>query len=319
MAFFARLAELERDRTPFAIATVVARHSPVSSHVGDRALILANGTMDGFVGGACARDVVRREALRAIRSGRPRVLRIRPEGSRGDVDDADDGAIVVPMGCASGGAVDVYIEPHVPLRRLLVVGDTGVADALARIAAQMPYDVVRVVAAEELDDIDAVAGVHPIALAALHDLLDAEGPDGRARLTAVVASQGHYDVEALEALLATEPAFVGLVASRRRAAAVTTVLARRGVTAERLATIHAPVGLDLGARAPGDVAIAIMAEIVSATVSAPLPDDLLEAQVGVDPVCGMEVDVESARYRLERDGRTYVFCSSGCQASFVPA
>ena len=69
MAFFARLAELERAHVPFAVATVVGRRAPVSAHLGDRALILADGTMEGFVGGSCSRDLVRREALRAIREG----------------------------------------------------------------------------------------------------------------------------------------------------------------------------------------------------------------------------------------------------------
>lgn len=316
---FARLAELERARLPFALATVVARRSPVSSHVGDRALILANGTMDGFVGGSCSRDIVRREAVRAIRDGRPRLLHIRPDG--GDADAGDDGGIVVPMGCASGGSVDVYIEPHLPLRRLVVIGDTGVADAVARVAAQVPYDVVRVVDAGELDALDAVAGVHPIALGALGEFLDAERrtvPAPSGGLVAVVASQGHYDEETLEALLAAEPAYVGLVASRRRSAEVAATLACRGVAAERIATIRAPAGLDLSARTPGDVAIAILAEVVRATTVA---DDAGEtpADVGIDPVCGMEVALDDARHRVEHDGRIYVFCGAGCKAAFVPA
>jgi xanthine dehydrogenase accessory factor len=319
MAFFARLAELERERIPFALATVVARRSPVSSHVGDRALVLANGTMNGFVGGACSRDIVRREALRAIRSGRPRLLQIRPPDDSGEVTNA--AAIVVPMGCASGGSVDVYIEPHVPLRRLIVVGDTGVADALARVAAQVPYDVVRVVAAGELDALDAVAGVHPIALGALDDFLDAERRAGRGGLVAVVASQGHYDEETLELLLAAEPAFLGLVASRRRAAEVATALERRGIAAERVATVRAPAGLDLGARSPGEVAISILAEIVGAMPADAAAAEPIETtvRVGIDPVCGMEVELETARFRREHDGRTYVFCCAGCRDAFVPA
>jgi xanthine dehydrogenase accessory factor len=318
MAFFARLAELERERIAFAIATVVARRSPVSSHVGDRALILASGAMDGFVGGACARDVVRREALRAIRTGRSRLLKIRPAGGASDDETVGD-ELVAPMGCVSGGSVDVFIEAHLPLRRLIVVGDTDVADALARVAAQVPYDVVRVVEAGELDDIDAVAGVRPIALAALGDLLHADGAEACSRAIAVVASQGHYDEDALEALLAVQPAFVGLLASLRRTAEVAATLTLRGVAADQLATIHAPVGLDLGARAPGDVAIAILAEIVRATTALLLPAETVEVRVGIDPVCGMEVDLATARYRLERDGNAYVFCCAGCQAQFVPA
>ncbi len=215
----------------------------------------------------------------------------------------------------------MYIEPHVPLRRLIVVGDTGVADALARIAAQMPYDVVRVVEAGQLDELDALAGVHPIALGALTGFLETEQRAARRDFIAVVASQGHYDEDALEALLAAEPAFIGLVASRRRMADVAAVLERRGVGADRIATIRAPAGLDLGARSPSEVAISILAEIVGATAGEVASAEPSETTipVGIDPVCGMEVELETARYRREHDGRTYVFCCAGCRDAFVPA
>src|ERR1700761_1881057 len=137
MSYYARLAELDRERAIFALAAVVARRAPVSSHLGDRALVFADGRMEGFVGGSCSRDIVRREAVRAIRSGQPRLVQIRPDA--GDAAPAD-ARNVVAMGCASEGAVDVYIEPHVPHPLLVVVGDTPVAGALARIASQISYD-----------------------------------------------------------------------------------------------------------------------------------------------------------------------------------
>ncbi|BDE06553.1 hypothetical protein WPS_18290 [Vulcanimicrobium alpinum] len=297
MSSFACLAALERDRTPFAIQTVVWRSVPVSSHVADSAIVQCNGTMEGFVGGACSREIVRREAMRSIADGRPRLLRIRPERSGEDAVERD-GTLIVPMGCASGGAVDVFIEPHLPLRRLIVVGDTAVAEALARIAAQVPYDVVRVVAAEELDDIDAVERVRPIALGALPDLLALDTPAG-GPLLAVVASQGHYDEEALATRLAAEPHFVGVVASRRRAAELRAALAARGASDEDLARVRAPVGLDLQARTPGTVAIAILAELVGVTAES-TPVDAAVA-VGIDPLCGMEVALAEARFRSEHD------------------
>jgi xanthine dehydrogenase accessory factor len=180
---------------------------------------------------------------------------------------------------------------------------------------------VRVVEAAELDELDAVPGVHALGLAQLDNFLHDERRAGRTGLLAVVASQGHYDEDALQTLLANETAFVGLVASRRRSAEVAAVLAMRGVAADRVTAIRAPAGLDLGARAPGDVAISILAELVS--TSAALDAMVLPAapldEVGIDPVCGMEVSLTDARYRLEHDGRTYVFCCAGCQASFVPA
>jgi xanthine dehydrogenase accessory factor len=312
---FGRLAELERERASFALATVVARRAPVSSHLGDRAIVLADGRIEGFVGGSCSRDIVRREALRTLRSSLPRLVQIRSDAASADAR-TDDDCIVVAMGCASEGSVDVYIEPHLPHPRLLVVGDTPVADALARIAAQIPYDVVRVVLDAELAALPPIPQVRTIALESLERHLDDAGSDERAQLVAVVASQGHYDEAALAPLLAAEPAFVGLLASRRRADAVKSVLASQGVTPERLALLQAPVGLDIGARTPGDVAISVVAQIVAASPR-PRNADAAEPATAFDPVCGMEVELPTAAHRMEHHGRTYVFCCAGCRASFA--
>jgi xanthine dehydrogenase accessory factor len=213
--------------------------------------------------------------------------------------------------------VDVYIEPHVPRPRLLVAGDTPVADALARIAAEIPYDVVRVVLAAELAALRPNPHVRAIALEDLARHLDDAGSDARAQLVAVVASQGHYDEAALAPLLAARPAFVGLLASRRRTAAVKAVLAEQGVAPEALDKIRAPVGLDIHARTPGDVAISIVAQIVAATPSPAPHAKTAEPATATDPVCGMEVDVATALHRLEHAGRTVFFCCAGCRASFA--
>ncbi len=317
MPQYDRLAELEREGASFAVATVVARRAPVSSHLGDRAIVLAGGRIEGFVGGSCSRDIVRREALRALRSGQPRLVQIRPDATGADTQTGDD-CVTVAMGCASEGAVDVYIEPHLPHRRLLVVGDTPVADALARIAAQIPYDVVRVVLEAELGTLAPIPNLHAIALEALARHLDDAGADQRAQLVAVVASQGHYDEAALAPLLRAEPAFVGLLASRRRAEAVKAVLAAEGVAANLLETLHAPVGLDIGARTPGDVAISIVAAIVAAAPRLRIARAVEEPEVSAfDPVCGMEVEIATALHRIEHGGRTHVFCGAGCRASFA--
>jgi len=354
--FFDRLAKLEREHASFAIATVVARRSPVSSHLGDRALVFADGHMEGFVGGSCARDIVRREALAALRSRHPVLLQIRNAAQVATQPASGDGAsaaaccehdddsvqrrssdqpgqtstelIVIPMSCASEGAVDIYIEPRVPLRRLVVVGFTPVAEALAQTATALEYNVVRVVITDELRDLGDAPGARVIPLTALRDFVAALDPIERESLVAVVASQGHYDELALEALAPFDLAFTGLLASRRRAATVLGVLAQQGVGPERLAMIRNPVGLDIGARSPGEVAISILAEIIAnapATAHG-VPGEVLAAHgapdpgagaVAIDPVCAMEVETTGALYTLDRDGRTYFFCCAGCRASFA--
>jgi xanthine dehydrogenase accessory factor len=312
--FFERVAELRRARAAFAVATVVARRAPVSSHLGDRAIVHRSGRMEGFVGGACSRDIVRREALRAIRTGQPRLVQIVPDPPDGD--DADPDRIVVPMGCASEGAVDVYIEPHLTPRRLIVVGFTPVAEMLARIAATLEYDVTRIVAADELADVDPLTGVRIAPIERLPERLAAIEAPERARLVAVVASQGRYDEAALEALLPLDVAFVGLLASRRRATQIKGILAQGGADAAALTRLRNPVGLDIGARTPGDVAVSILAAIVADT------RDRVRREPGVDatpleqdPVCGMEVD--AAALSIDHRGRRYAFCSAHCRQAFL--
>jgi xanthine dehydrogenase accessory factor len=251
---------------PYAIATVVVRRSPVSAHLGDRATIRADGRMEGFVGGSCSRDIVRRQGLDAIHTGRARLVQIRPEpGAVHDSENAE--TVIVPMGCASEGAVDVYIEPHLPARTLLIVGHTPVAHELARLGSVLDgFYVQRVLENDELGDLPGNESSSAIAIESLAGYLAALGAQ-RSRLVAIVASQGHYDERALSTLLSGESqAFVGLLASRKRADSVFGALEQEGVAREALSTVHNPVGLDIGARTPSEVAVSILAEVIAACV-----------------------------------------------------
>lgn len=297
----------------FAIATVVARRSPVSSHLGDRAIVFADGRIVGFVGGACARDVVRRHALDVMRTGKPRLLQIRPDAQPG----GDAELAIVPMSCASEGSVDIYIEPHGRRPRLLVAGFTPVADGLTRLATALEYDVIRVVAEEEIADVERFEGVRSIALDELPSYLESLETGARDSLCAVVASQGQYDEDALEPLLRVPLGFVGLLASRRRGASVKAMLRERGVDAAALERMHTPVGLDIGARGAGEVAVSILAEIVQFLAAVDAPTKFAESVTAIDPVCGMDVEIADARATLEHDGETYRFCSSHCRAAFA--
>ena len=311
------------------IATVVGRRAPVSAHLGDRAIVFADGRMEGFVGGACAREIVRRQALESLQVRHGRLVSIRPD-ARGVADGAGSTSehVVVPMTCASEGAVDVYVEPFVPARLLIVVGATPVAEALARLARSMDYAVARVVDARERADVEpeaAAIGVTVVTLDALEDLLRAQsaGQPGRSAPAVVVASQGHYDEQALESILKWPVPYVGLVASRTRGATVRALLEQSGVAG--VAAIRNPAGLDLGARTPPEVALSILAEIVQAhsgqaqqhAPPAPMAAAAPTRAHDIDPVCGMSVDVATARHTAEVDGVVYYFCCANCRARFV--
>jgi xanthine dehydrogenase accessory factor len=319
--FYERIARLGREGQPFAVATVVGRRPPVSAHLGDRAIVFADGRMEGFVGGACSHEIVRVQALEALSSGRSRVVSIRPDA--GAVETSPD-RVIVPMTCASEGAVEVYIEPFVRAPLLVVVGATPIAAALARLGRSLDHRVVRVVDARERADVqpDAAAfGYDVSTLDGLEALLKrpAAGHEDRA---VVVASQGHYDEEALAVALRSNVPYVGLVASRARGATIKALLEEQGVP--DVAAVRHPAGLDLGARTPPEVALSVLAEIVQARARAarqeggavqPAPEH--EPDVAIDPVCHMRVNVATARHTAEVDGVKYFFCCAGCKARFL--
>ncbi len=262
--FLKTITDLTSSGATFVTATVVSRRAPVSSHLSDRAIVHSDGRMEGFVGGSCSREIVRRQALEVMRVGKPRLVMIRPDISEVAAQQAADSeSVVVPMTCASEGAADVYLEPHVPARMLLVAGFTPVAQAVAQIGALLELHVVRVVTTEELRDLEA-SGATLVALSDLSAWLFNLSETQRSSLSAVVASQGHYDEPVLEPLLLAGVGFVGLLASRKRAATVRELLELQGVSADLTAQIRNPVGLDIDAKTPAEVAVSIVAEIIAA-------------------------------------------------------
>lgn len=282
--------ELEARGEPFAVATVVRRRPPASARPGDRAVITGGGEVYGWVGGGCARDLVVRVAAEVIRTGRPRLLRL---GAPAE----DEDVIGAPMACPSQGELDVFIEPWLREPQLVVFGQSVVAQTLEILGRTLGY---------------AVAIVGPEGLGSLPDL-------GRAgELYAVVATMGHYDEDALEAALRLPARYIGLVASRRRAGAVLAELGRRGWPADQLARVEAPAGLDLGAATQEEVALAVMAQITRLRRSETRPAAEMPPELTArDPVCGMEVETATARYRADWGGRTYYFCCAHCRRTFL--
>ena len=322
--FWGRVQQLRADRVPVVTATVVARHAPMSSHIGDRALIFEDGRMEGFVGGACSREIVRRHALDALRTGHPRFLKLRAERTTDGAGGVE--SVVAPLTCASEGAADIYIEPHIPAPVLLVAGCTPIASTLAQLALALDYRVVRAV--DESERRDAVqADVETIDLESLSTFLGTLSEVAREEMIAVVASQGHYDERALEPLLRTNAGFIGLLASRQRGLAVKeTLVALSGFDENDLKRIRTPVGLDIGATTPGEVAVSILAEVSryrierDAEIRAGASAEVARLPVDViDPVCGMSVEPAGAQYAADHGGRAYLFCSARCKAEFVRA
>ena len=230
-------AELARRGEEFALATVVWRQGPSSGQTGSRAIITRDGQLYGFIGGACAEPVVLREALRVIESREPRLLFL----GTTDVPQAQlpDGMVYIPMSCQSEGALQIYVEPVVPALDLLVVGSSPMTRTLADLAGTLGWK-ARVLPAADLTEAD----VDPA--------LDRGRSPRRATATRRLSA---HAVSAL-------PAFVGLVASRKRGESLLGYLAERGVPQHLLDRVHTPVGLDLGRTSHQEIAVAMLAELV---------------------------------------------------------
>jgi len=302
--------ELSARGERYAMATVVWRRGPSSGKTGYRAVITATGDVRGWVGGACAEPVVVREALSAIDEGTPRLVFL---GSPEEVAAEDqDGMVVVPISCHSEGALKIFIEPVPRGPGLVVVGRSPMVHTLAAMAGKLGWWTTVVDdggSAEDWPEADRVVTTLD---------LNAAGVDSRSAL--VIATQGHYDEEALERAVQTPAAWMGVVASRRRAESLLGYLRDRGFGDEVLDRVHAPAGLDLGHVSHEEIAVAILAELVQFRAAGGLEGGASAAPPAraeaIDPVCGMTVQVAGARHRLERGGETYYFCCAGCRERF---
>ncbi len=284
----ARAAALRADGVPFVLARVVRAEKPTSAKPGDSAVVFADGTIEGFVGGSCAESTVRAQALARLDSGEALLLRITPEP-----EDAagEPGTLSVHNACLSGGTLEIFLEPVVPAPRVVVQGDSPIATALRTVGASLGWQV-------ETYSSDAAPGAAAV----------------------VVASHGRDEEGVLIDALATDAPYVGLVASRKRGESVVASLA---VDEAARARVHTPAGLDIGARSSEEVALSILAEVVSSrrrpsgqpveSPGAPAP----ESATALDPVCGMTVATVEASLHLDHDGTRYWFCGSGCLRAFA--
>lgn len=296
-----RAGELRTDRTPFVLATVVRAERPASARPGDRALVLADGTVEGFVGGSCAESTTRAESLRLLSSGEAGLLRITPGG---DAEPSPPGVRTVDNPCLSGGALEIFLEPVLPPALVVVVGDAPVARALVRLGAALDHEVV----------VPA----------------DPAAPPAADTAAVVVASHGRDETEVLAAALRAGVPYVALVASRRRAEGVLAAVAALGVP--DTGRVRAPAGLDIGARTPSDIALSIYAQFAASRSGRadPGPDDgprppraaeqtrmRTETETVTDPVCGMAVVPVAATPSAEHGGVPVRFCGPGCRDAFL--
>ncbi len=310
-----QIYQLNRAGESFAVATVVRVEKPISAKSGDKGIVKADGSLEGWIGGGCAQDTVIREAKKAIRDGQPRLLRLVGKGA---VAETSEGVVEYPITCHSGGTLDVYIEPVLPRPQLILLGNSPVAITLAKLVKVLGWrvDVQDPTATnEQFPDADSVS------FAVNFDLIPR-----RPIAFIVVSTQGHDDEPALQAAVRYGAPYIAFVASKKKFASRVEYLREHGVTEEQIARIKAPAGLDIGAVTPDEIAASILAEMIQMRRQhwTPQAEQVAEAVAAaesivaeaVDPICGMMVETATARYIVERDGQKFYFCSISCKEQF---
>lgn len=307
--------QLTQAKEPFVMATVVWCERPTSAKPGAQAIIQPDGQMTGWIGGNCAQPVVLREAMRIFREGpgceqaSPYLLRLSTSEHNNDKTQQD--VRVFPMLCASGGSLDIYMEPHLPQPQLLLIGNSPIVTALCQLAPIINFSVTQI----DHTDFSQVAINEQTFI--------------------LVATHGQYDEDVLEQVLTGPARYIGMVGSHRRAEACRAYLRTSGLTEHQIARLKAPAGLDIGAITPEEIAASIIAELVQVQRRGLLyPDDSTQStptdeqvqsvenvapaapETAVDLVCNMLVEIATARHHTSYDGREFYFCCPACKRLF---
>ena len=244
---------------PFVLATVVRTVAATAAKAGAKAVILPDGSItEGWIGGGCARAAVIKAAKDALADGQSRLVSVEPPDEldkHGHKAGEEQGGVRFAKNmCPSQGTMDIFVEPVLPRAQVVICGSSPVAVAIADLAKRMGFAVTACApAAEQSAFEDVERRIEGYALPV---------EDAGSRYI-VVSTQGRGDEAALLAAFAVDAEYVAFVGSRRKADVLKARLAERGVAAERLATLKAPAGLDLGAITPDEIAISILAEIIA--------------------------------------------------------
>jgi len=314
---------MRAEEEPFVIATVVAYKSPQSARPGSKAIIKPDGSINGWIGGGCVQPIIVQEAQKTLKTGKPRLISISPEAEHGDWK----GVEVYQMTCQGGGSLEIYLEPILPSPHFFIIGKSPIAQMLSGFGRQLDFKVYVV-------DPDARKEQFPDAHVVLNDLESIKTRiDSQSYV--VVATMGTGDEEGLEAAVTTNPKYLGLVESKEKAKSLFQYIQDRGTPAEKLDRIKCPAGLELGSETLPEIALSVMAEILQlrrtrsevALDAAASPGSVVDLTVlpeatsilRTDPVCGMEVDISTARYTTFFANTTFYFCCLRCKDAFEAA
>ncbi|HMG34941.1 MAG TPA: XdhC family protein [Blastocatellia bacterium] len=324
-------ARLRTEEQPFVIATVVAFKSPQSARPGSKAIILPDGSINGWIGGGCVQPIVISEARKALQTGKPKLITISPDSAHHDWKGVQE----FQMTCQGGGSLEIYLEPVQPKPELIILGNSPIAQLLCMFGSVLEFKLC-VADPQAVRERFAEADALVLDLSAVRERI---GPESYV----VIATMGTGDEDALEAVAGTTPKYLGLVASKEKAKGLFQYLRDKGIPHEHLDRITCPAGLEFAVETLPEIALSVMAGIThlrrsstqadagSAThkahaftdkFSLPLMNNVApaasrESSIDArDPVCGMTVDPASARYKTVFRDATLFFCCVRCKESF---
>jgi len=323
--FYDQVQKLRTAGRPFVLATVIRAEKPTSAKVGSKAIVTEEGMLIGWIGGSCAEPTVKRESKKALQDGQPRLIRLCPPEKMGQAPQ--EGVMEIALTCISGGTLEIYIEPQLAQPHLVVIGHLATAEALVNLGKAMGWRV-------SLMGLDVTRERFP-SVDNIFDNLDFSQLVITANTHIIVASHGNYDEDMLIAALQSQAPYVALIASKTRSKAILQYLSESNLTPEQITRLKYPAGLDLGAVTPEEIALSILAEItqrrrrpsISGSPVSGLDTLATNARSStttnhqppaeaLDLVCGMMVEIATAHFTSEYNGKTYYFCAAGCKRSF---
>jgi xanthine dehydrogenase accessory factor len=309
------IQKLLKKKEIFCTAVVIQRDAPSSSKIGDKAIINQKGEVIGWVGGGCVKGILLKEAEDAMKTGKSRIVKV----GNTMQEEKKEGTHIYPMTCQSDGAVTIYIEPIIPPIHIVVIGKSDIAKSLVKVANVMGYKITGVAEDADMSTYEKVDE--------LITHIDLQQVATTKASFIIIATQGDGDEKALEEALKKESALVGMVASKKKIDKLKAYLHGCQKDPQKIETIKAPIGLDIMAKKPNEVAISIIAEIVQYANSTSLSSfkgydndhitkGAQKTAYYINPVCGVPVDVNNPKHIVEYNGEQVYFCCDGCKIKF---
>lgn len=263
-----KAAKLKAQRKPFALVTVVRSVSPTSAKPGAKAIVEANGVIQGWIGGGCVQPAVIKIAKKVLNEGQARLIRVSPTSG----DHLEEGIINFGMACHSGGTLDIFIDPIIARPILLIIGGSPTAQCLAGLAHSVGFSVTA-----------AFPGADVECFPEADTIIDGFKVADVSSDFVIVSTQGKKDEEGLEAALSVGATFTGFIASKTKADKLKRYLKDSGGDEKRIDAIVSPVGIAIDAVTPEEIALSVLASLVKARRKSETP---IDEEVEPDNCCG---------------------------------